>query len=109
MKPQPGRYASGIAHHPKLPAGSVNVFSIRILSGGYVRWLPKRRARLAQVTDLVEQQTLHREVEAYEARPGTLPPCAGKNRKQVSAFNPLAMERVCHWKMPPTMSNWPSI
>ena len=24
----------------KLPAGSVNVFSIRILSGGYVRWLP---------------------------------------------------------------------
>ncbi len=68
MKPQPGRYASGIAHHPKLPAGSVNVFSIRILSGGYVRWLPKRRARLAQVTDLVEQQTLHREVEAYEAR-----------------------------------------
>lgn len=25
---------------PKLPAGSVNVFSIRILSGGYVRWLP---------------------------------------------------------------------
>lgn len=33
-----GRYASGIAHHRKLPAGSVNVFSIRILSGGYVRW-----------------------------------------------------------------------
>ncbi len=59
----------------------------------------ERRARLARATDLVEQQTLHREVEAYEAR-GTLPPCAGKNRKQVSAFNPLAMERVCHWKMP---------
>ena len=69
----------------------------------------ERRARLARATDLVEQQTLHREVEAYEARPGTLPPCAGKNRKQVSAFNPLAMERVCHWKMPLTMSNWPSI
>ncbi|EOL9910385.1 primosomal replication protein PriC, partial [Escherichia coli O157:H7] len=28
----------------------------------------ERRARLARVTDLVEQQTLHREVEAYEAR-----------------------------------------
>ncbi|STM20173.1 primosomal replication protein N [Escherichia coli] len=26
--------------HRKLPAGSVNVFSIRILSGGYVKWLP---------------------------------------------------------------------
>lgn len=38
-----------------------------------------------------------------------LPPCAGKNRKHVSAFNPLAMERVCHWKMPLTMSNWLSI
>ena len=25
---------------PKIAAGSVNVFSIRILSGGYVRWLP---------------------------------------------------------------------
>lgn len=37
----------------------------------------ERRARPARVTDLVEQQTLHREVEAYEAR-GTLPPCAGK-------------------------------
>ncbi len=69
----------------------------------------ERRARLARVTDLVEQQTLHREVEAYEARTGTLPPCAGKNRKQVSAFNPLAMERICHWKMPLTMSNWLSI
>ncbi len=69
----------------------------------------ERRARPARVTDLVEQQTLHREVEAYEARPGTLPPCAGKNRKQASALNPLAMERVCHWKMPLTMSNWLSI
>ncbi len=29
----------------------------------------ERRARPARVTDLVEQQTLHREVEAYEARP----------------------------------------
>ena len=28
----------------------------------------ERRARLARATDLVEQQTLHREVEAYEAR-----------------------------------------
>ena len=28
----------------------------------------ERRARLARVTDLVEQQTLHREVAAYEAR-----------------------------------------
>ena len=28
----------------------------------------ERRARLARVTDLVEQQTLHREVEAYEER-----------------------------------------
>ncbi|END8740588.1 primosomal replication protein N'' [Escherichia coli] len=28
----------------------------------------ERRARLARVTDLVEQQTLHREVETYEAR-----------------------------------------
>ncbi len=25
---------------PKIARGSVNVFSIRILSGGYVRWLP---------------------------------------------------------------------
>ncbi len=23
-----------------------------------------------------------------------------KKSKKVSAFNPLAMERVCHWKMP---------
>lgn len=28
------RYASGTVRHRKLPAGSVNVFSIRILSGG---------------------------------------------------------------------------
>lgn len=68
----------------------------------------ERRARLARVTDLVEQQTLHREVEAYEAR---LARCrhALEKSKQVSAFNPLAMERICHWKMPLTMSNWLSI
>lgn len=40
VKPPPGHCASGTVHHRKLPAGSVNVFSIRILSGGYVRWLP---------------------------------------------------------------------
>ena len=68
----------------------------------------ERRARLARATDLVEQQTLHREVEAYEARRHAAA-MRWKNRKQVSAFNPLAMERVCHWKMPLTMSNWPSI
>ena len=34
----------------------------------HARWLPERRAGLARATDLVEQQTLHREVEAYEAR-----------------------------------------
>ncbi|MFO6485187.1 hypothetical protein ACLBR5_25080 [Escherichia coli] len=60
------------------------------------------------MTDLVEQQTLHREVEAMK--------CAWhaaamrwKKSKQASALNPLAMERVCHWKMPLTMSNWLSI
>ncbi len=61
----------------------------------------ERRARLARVTDLVEQQTLHREVEAYEARLARCRHALEKNRKQVSAFNPLAMERICHWKMPP--------
>lgn len=40
VKPPPGHCASGTVRHRKLPAGSVNVFSIRILSGGYVRWLP---------------------------------------------------------------------
>jgi len=34
VKPPPGHCASGTVHHRKLPAGSVNVFSIRILSGG---------------------------------------------------------------------------
>lgn len=53
----------------------------------------ERRARLARATDLVEQQTLHREVEAYEAR---LARCrhALEKSKQVSAFNPLAMESM---------------
>ncbi len=68
MKPQPGRYASGTVRHRKLPAGSVNVFSIRILSGGYVRWLPNVEPVWHERPPLVEQQTLHREVEAYEAR-----------------------------------------
>ena len=40
VEPPPGHCASGTVRHRKLPAGSVNVFSIRILSGGYVRWLP---------------------------------------------------------------------
>ncbi len=51
---------------PKIARWQRNVFSIRILSGGYVRWLPECRARLVRVTDLVEQQTLHREVEAIK-------------------------------------------
>ncbi len=44
-------------------------------------------------------------MEAYEAR---LARCrhALEKMKQASALNPLAMERVCHWKMPLTMSNW---
>lgn len=69
----------------------------------------ERRARLARVTDLVEQQTLHREVEAYEARLARCRHALEKIEKQASALNPLAMERVCHWKMPLTMSNWLSI
>ncbi len=74
-----------------------------------MRWLPNAEPALARVTDLVEQQTLHREVEAYEARPARCRHALEKNRKQASALNPLAMERVCHWKMPLTMSNWLSI
>lgn len=35
-----GRCANGTARRRKSPAGSVNAFSIRSLSGGYVRWLP---------------------------------------------------------------------
>lgn len=52
----------------------------------------ERRARLARVTDLVEQQTLHREVEVYEAR---LARCrhALEKSKIGYALNPLAMER----------------
>lgn len=52
------------------------------------------------MTDLVEQQTLHREVEAYEARTARCRHALEKNRKQASALNPLAMERVCHLKCP---------
>ena len=59
MKPQPGRYASGTVRK-------------RIQHQDFERRLremvAERRARLARATDLVEQQTLHREVEAYEAR-----------------------------------------
>ena len=65
--------------------------------------------QLPQVAWLAEHLAAQLEAIAREATAWSLPPCAGKNRKQVSAFNPLAMERVCHWKMPLTMSNWPSI
>ncbi|STI77383.1 Primosomal replication protein N'' [Escherichia coli] len=69
----------------------------------------ERRARLARVTDLVEQQTLHREVEAYEARLARCRHALEKIENRLARLNPLAMERVCHWKMPLTMSNWLSI
>ncbi|VCV82162.1 Primosomal replication protein N'' [Escherichia coli] len=58
----------------------------------------ERRAP-ARVTDLVEQQTLHREVEAYEARPARCRHALEKS-KQASALNPQQWREYVTGKCP---------
>ncbi len=106
MKPQPWSLREWDSAPPKIARWQRKRIQHQDFERRLSEMVAERRARLARVTDLVEQQTLHREVEAYEARLARCRHALEKNRKQVSAFNPLAMERVCHWKMPLTMSNW---
>ncbi len=59
----------------------------------------ERRARLARVTDLVDSKRCIVKWKPMK-RAWHAAACAGKNRKQVSAFNPLAMEKVVTGKCP---------